>query len=102
MFRWGKERVVWRKKSWKCLTIPCTFRPQCILIAMATAVEVFGMLALVHCPKNNLNLRIKTEPVTVGADVWYLGQMHVNKSCSYTTTSDQALTGWVFYAEIQI
>ena len=22
-----------------------------------------------HCPKNNLNIRFKTEPVTVGADV---------------------------------
>ena len=36
-----------------------------------------------QCPKNNLNLCVKTEPVTAGADatvnVWFLGQIYVNK-----------------------
>ena len=34
-----------------------------------------------HCPKNNLNLLIKTEPGTVGAVarvyVWFLSQIHI-------------------------
>ena len=40
-----------------------------------------------HCPKNILNLLLKTEPVSVGADatvyVWFLGQIYV---CKYQTT----------------
>ena len=40
-----------------------------------------------HCPKNNMNLGIKTEPVTVGADttvyVWFL---HVQDTVQYMST----------------
>ena len=30
----------------------------------------------IHCSKNNLNLRIKTEPVPVGVFVWFLGRTY--------------------------
>ena len=43
------------------------------------------------CHKNNLNLCVQNEPVTVGADatvyVWFLGQICVSKSQTYTVTS---------------
>ena len=39
------------------------------------------------CHKNNLNLCVQNEPVTVGADatvyVWFLGQICVSKSQTY-------------------
>ena len=56
-----------------------------------------------HCPKNNLNFRIKTEPVTVDAhstdNLFFLAQMyeylHVRCICS---SSDRP----GFYAKIQL
>ena len=62
------------------------------------------LIYTVHCPKNSLNLRIKTEPVTVEADAmvnaWFLGQIYVNNQnlrC-IRSRSDRLR----FYAEIQI
>ena len=47
-----------------------------------------------HCPKNNLNLRIKTDPVTVGTDitksVWFLGQIYA------TTVKPDTL--WIYFS----
>ena len=41
-----------------------------------------------HCPKNNLNLGIKTKPVTVGKDatvyVWFLHQIYSYELKNYT------------------
>ena len=46
-------------------------------------------MTLTHCPKNNLNLFIKTEPHTVRADdtvcVWLMGQIYSNEYCTYST-----------------
>ena len=58
-----------------------------------------------HCPKNNLNLCIKTEPVTVEADttvyVWFSSDhRNVNKRISCCICSSCDKLG--FYAEIQI
>ena len=43
---------------------------------------------LLHCPINNLNISIKMEPVTVGADVsvyvWFLGQTYTVMYCMKT------------------
>ena len=63
-----------------------------------------------HCPKNNLNLRIKTEPVSVGAD----STVYVCLLCTYTEVylaqkpdiyrciSFNCDRLSVFYAEIQV
>ena len=59
-----------------------------------------------QCPKNNMNLRIKTEPVTIGAGVmlyvWFPCQLIVNKNRTYTVASTQAVTGIVFKTEVEI
>ena len=51
-------------------------------------------------PKINLNLRLKTEPVTAGADatviVWFLGQLQYNKSRTYTVASAPDVKDSVF------
>ena len=56
-----------------------------------------------HCPKNNLTLRIKTEPVTVGANatvyIWFLCQIYtifayVFKSHIYTVHSFKLRPVW--------
>ena len=48
---------------------------------------------------------MKTDPVTVGADttvyVWLLCQMNANRGQTYNVPSSPAVTGLVFYAEIQ-
>ena len=56
-------------------------------------------VGLSHCPKNYLNLRIKTEPVTAGADatVYVRPRNHI-----FLIASVPAVTGSLFYAEIQI
>ena len=45
-----------------------------------------------HCPKNNLNFRIKTEPVTVGAhatdNLLFLAQMY--EYVLYSTVGKQS------------
>ena len=54
-----------------------------------------------NVPKNNLNLSLKTEPVTTGADamgyLWYLGQIYytvctVNKNQANTVASAPAVS----------
>ena len=62
--------------SWKYITF------------VENSIKIFT--ELLHCPKNNLNHRMKTAPVTVGADptvmCGFLGQIYsyvyVNKSSS--------------------
>ena len=47
-----------------------------------------------HCSKNNLNLRIKTDPITVGThitkSVWFLGQIYA------TTVKPDTL--WIYFS----
>ena len=60
----------------------------------------------VHCPNKNLNLSLKTKPVTVGADarvfVQFLGQTYLNKSRTYSVASATAVIDLVFNARVQI
>ena len=56
-----------------------------------------------HCPKNNLNLRIKIKPVTAGADAmvgyikFLLTYVYIcPRNKTYTVASAPAVTGWVF------
>ena len=55
-----------------------------------------------HCPYYNLNFCIKTETVTVGADatgyVCFFSLLYIQTKA---VASDQAMTGSVFWAEIQ-
>ena len=41
-----------------------------------------------HCPKNNLNIRIKTKPVTIGANsavyIWFLCHKYMHKRQAHT------------------
>ena len=64
-----------------------------------------ALIYTVHCPKNSLNLRIKTEPVTVEADAmvnaWFLGQIYVNNQNLRCIRSRSDRLRF-FYAEIQI
>ena len=55
-----------------------------------------------HCPKNNLYFSTKTETVTVGADATeYLCFFSLLYMQTKAVASDQAMTGSVFWAEIQ-
>ena len=57
-----------------------------------------------HCPKNSLNLRIKTQPVTLGSGatvyVRFFGRMYIN--CSYCGICSCRDMLSFFYAEIRI
>ena len=59
-----------------------------------------------HFPKNNLNIRIKTESVTDGAgitvNVWFLGQICANKCQSYTVASATTMTGSAFMQKLKV
>ena len=63
------------------------------LLAQCMRTGRSSIILIVHCPKNNKDLRIKTEPVTVeacrynGIYVWFLGKISfVHKSQTYTVT----------------
>ena len=57
------------------------FSQQCILWCWHISVTTinFEKIMSIHCPKYNLNLRIKTDPVTIEADatvyVCFIGQI---------------------------
>ena len=57
---------------------------------------------LLHCPKNNLNHRMKTAPVTVEADptvmCGFLGQIYI----VYVNKSSAVVTGFKLYANFLI
>ena len=53
-----------------------------------------------HCPKNNLNLRIKTKPVSAEADVRFREKIS-GPETRHIGASAPPVTGMVFYAEIQ-
>ena len=66
----------------------------------------FWITRIVLPIKNNLNICIKTEPVTIGAGVmlyvWFPCQLIVTKNRTYTVASTQAVTGIVFKTEVEI
>ena len=57
---------------------------------------------IVHCPKNNLNLRIETKPLTAGADatvyVRFLCRIYLHKNRTYSGSSASAVA--VSYIQI--
>ena len=59
-----------------------------------------------HCLKNNLNLRIKTKPVTAETDatvnVWFMGHICVLKSVKYGVASNPAILGSVFMQRFKL
>ena len=73
-----------------------------IAIIQIITLEALGLYCMTHCSKNNLDLHIKTEPVTAGADatvsVWFLVTygLHVHV-CQQTCTvaSNPSMTGLV-------
>ena len=62
----------------------------------------------IHCPKNNLNLRIKTEPVTVEDRcndiclVYGPCIQYVNNSRTYSVASDLTVTGSVLMRRFRL
>ena len=76
IFFCGKDKKNVSLKKWERNPMPHTLRVKTIFNT--------------HCPKNMSNFLIKTHTVTVGTDavyVWFLGQIHLNKSQTHTVAS---------------
>ena len=66
---------------------------KCLPLAASLAIAI-------HCPENNLNLRIKTEPLMDGADTTYIFVFFLHQTVQ---SVHLIYPSWLdFYAEVQI
>ena len=83
------------------LSTTCLDQPNVLLFVSGTFIKHSIAVKTIHCPNTNTNLRVKTEPITDGADatvnrIFGARYMYVHKSQTYNFASAPAVISSVF------
>ena len=70
--------------------------------AVLYSVSSSAGIYLLHWPKYNMHLRLKTEPVTAGTDAWYSSGFCFHTVHFCICTGHEKQTDWVFMPELRL